>query len=145
MDWRSYKSAQQSFLPTEAQWEYAARGAEPVQYPWGNEPATSKLLNVCWDTSTYDSKGNVAAHVATPLEELPLVPVNAQIGMSPFGLRGMAGNVWQWCRDTYHSNFYLASEAGPSSEADLLMKPPCCSPSLKKSTMGCCKAGSGLS
>ena len=110
-DWRGYKSAEQSFLPTEAQWEYAARGAEPLQYPWGNDTATADLLNVCWDTTAYDNKGNVAAHVATPLEELPLVPVNAKLGMSPFGLRGMAGNVWQWCRDTYHSNFYLATEA----------------------------------
>lgn len=110
-DWRGYKSARESFLPTEAQWEYAARGVEPLQYPWGNEEATAELLNVCWDTSAYDNKGNMAAHVAAPLEELPLVGVNACLGMSPFGFRGMAGNVWQWCRDTYHSNFYLATEA----------------------------------
>ena len=110
-DWHGYKSARESFLPTEAQWEYAARGAEPLQYPWGNEEATAELLNVCWDTSAYDNKGNMAAHVAAPLEELPLVGVNACLGMSPFGFRGMAGNVWQWCRDTYHSNFYLATEA----------------------------------
>ncbi|CAE7226557.1 pkn1 [Symbiodinium sp. CCMP2592] len=110
-DWHGYKSAKESFLPTEAQWEYAARGAEPLQYPWGNEEATAELLNVCWDTSAYDNKGNMAAHVAAPLEELPLVGVNACLGVSPFGFRGMAGNVWQWCRDTYHSNFYLATEA----------------------------------
>ena len=43
---------------------------------------------MCWDASTYDSKGNVTAHVATPLEELPLVGVNVLMGLSPFGLRG---------------------------------------------------------
>eukprot|EP00913_Durusdinium_trenchii_P010613 g9957.t1 len=96
-DWRSYKTASKSFLPTEAQWEYAARGPETMQFPWGNDDATPDLLNVCWDASTYDSKGNVTAHVATPLEELPLVGVNVLMGVSPFGLRGMAGNVWQ-CR-----------------------------------------------
>ncbi|CAK9004562.1 unnamed protein product [Durusdinium trenchii] len=110
-DWRSYKTASKSFLPTEAQWEYAARGPETMQFPWGNDDATPDLLNVCWDASTYDSKGNVTAHVATPLEELPLVGVNVLMGVSPFGLRGMAGNVWQWCRDTYHTNFYMCTEA----------------------------------
>jgi len=106
-DWHSYKSAAQSFLPTEAQWEYAARGPEPARFPWGDAEATPELLKVCWDMSVYDGE----SHVSTPLEKLPLVAVNVQLGMSPFGLRHMAGNVWQWCRDTYHPNFYLSSDA----------------------------------
>lgn len=106
-DWSQYKSAAVSFLPTEAQWEYAARGPKPAKFPWGDSDASEELLNVCWEISTYEG----VSHVATPLTELPIVAVNLQLGVSPFGLRGMAGNVWQWCRDSYHENFYLSSEA----------------------------------
>lgn len=106
-DWRSYKNSEHSFLPTETQWEYAARGADSVRFPWGDGPASPKLLNVCWDISAHDPE----SHISKPLEEFPLVPVNAEIGMSPFGLRGMAGNVWQWCRDAYDPHFYQSPEA----------------------------------
>jgi hypothetical protein len=62
-------------------------------------------LNVCWDASTYDSKGNVTAHVATPLEELPLVGVNVLMGVSPFGLRGALGVLGNW--KTFFSLVFL--------------------------------------
>merc|ERR1712224_190578 len=104
---REYKSAEHSFLPTEAQWEYAARGVDSVRFPWGDGPASPELLNVCWDMSAHDP----TSHTSTPLEEFPLVPVNAELGMSPFGIRGMAGNIWQWCRDTYDPHFYQSREA----------------------------------
>lgn len=106
-DWREYRSSEQSFLPTEAQWEYAARGAEPAPFPWGSTPPSPSLLNVCWNTSAHD----LDSHVSTPLPELPLVPVNACQGVSPFGLRHMAGNVWQWCRDSYNADFYCSAAA----------------------------------
>ena len=78
----------------------------PISIVWfALEDATPDLLNVCWDASTYDSKGNVTAHVATPLEELPLVGVNVLMGVSPFGLRGALGVLGNW--KTFFSLVFL--------------------------------------
>eukprot|EP00438_Fugacium_kawagutii_P016966 Skav217280 [mRNA] locus=scaffold120:199839:206828:+ [translate_table: standard] len=105
-NWQDYKSSIESFLPTEAQWEYAARGTDPQDFPWGQEQSAD-LLNVCWDAQKHLENG-----LSPPaVHELPLDPVNLTKGQSPFGLRGMAGNVWQWCRDTYDPDFYSSSMA----------------------------------
>lgn len=123
-DWRNYRSAMSSFLPTEAQWEYAARGVNSTRFPWGDAPASAELLNVCFNMEAHDR----TSHISTPLEEFPLVPVNVELGMSPFGLRHMAGNVLQWCRDTYDANFYASAAASlpdPCNYAEIAMGVPC--------------------
>lgn len=106
-DWRHYRSATHSFLPTEAQWEYGARGVNSTLFPWGNAPATAELLNVCFNVEAHDP----TSHTSTPLQEFPIVPVNVELGVSPFGLRHMAGNVLNWCRDTYDASFYATPAA----------------------------------
>ena len=91
----------ESFLPTEAQWEYAARGARYRTFPWGDEPPSQ-------DRMRYGQHRRGATYRA---ETLPMADVNDELGMSPFGLHHMAGNVWQWCRDWYDDAFYTRPEA----------------------------------
>lgn len=90
-----------SRLPSEAQWEYAAHGSESHAFPWGDSPPTHQQARF----------GQHRRNVAYEIGDLPMSDVNEQLGMSPFGLHHMAGNVWQWCQDWYDEAFYRRPEA----------------------------------
>jgi formylglycine-generating enzyme len=101
--WSDYKNGSPfGFLPTEAQWEYAARGPHPHAYPWGNAVPSSALLQ-----AGLHEPGQTYAAPA----DLPMSPVNALLGMTATGLHHMAGNVWQWCADWYDPAFYRSPDA----------------------------------
>jgi len=110
VDWKqadTYCKWRNASLPTEAQWEKAARGTDGRTYPWGE--------GISCDQATYSGCKSFTTEVGS-----------YESGKSPYGIYNMADNVWEWTNDWYDENYYASSPysnpLGPDSGQDRVLR-----------------------
>ena len=107
-------------LPTEAEWEKAARGGvSGRRFPWGTDTISHNKANYYASTSySYDVSGSVNNYHPTYAEGgFPYTSPVGSFAANRYGLHDMAGNVWEWCWDWYGASTYVNGASDPRGAA----------------------------